>query len=167
MAIAIECLGIAPLGTSLAAADALADRRAAARRVGYRPLVADFFDDSDTRGFCAANRLIAGGLESGFSEESLVPALEALAELEAPCGLVYGAGFEDRAGLLEALGRRWAIFGNPPAAVRRVKDPIRLAELCIVLEIPHPKISSRVPRDFPPRNCARFSTEGNPVSSTS
>jgi uncharacterized protein len=128
----------APSGRALAAA---------ARRAGYRPFLADFFDDSDTRGFCAANRLIEGGLDSGFSHESLIGALEALAKGEAPCGLVYGAGFEDRAGLLEALGRRWTLFGNPPAVVRSVKDPVRLAELCATLNIPHPKISARMPRD--------------------
>jgi predicted ATP-grasp superfamily ATP-dependent carboligase len=120
---------------------------AAARRAGYRPLVADFFDDSDTRGFCAANRLVEGGLEAGFDAESLIDALEALAKGESPCGLVYGAGFEDRAGLLEALGQRWTLFGNPPAVVRSVKDSVRLAELCAVLNIPHPKISARMPRD--------------------
>ena len=120
---------------------------AAARRAGYRPLMADFFDDSDTRGFCAANRLMEGGLDTGFEGESLMAALEALATGESPCGLVYGAGFEDRAGLLEALGRRWTLFGNPPEVVRSVKDPVRLAELCAVLNIPHPKISARMPRD--------------------
>jgi predicted ATP-grasp superfamily ATP-dependent carboligase len=119
----------------------------AARRAGYRPLVADFFDDADTRDFCVATRLVEGGLEAGFNAGSLIAALEALAKGEAPCGLVYGAGFEDRAGLLEALGRRWAIFGNPPAVVRRVKDPVRLAELCAILNIPHPKISARMPWD--------------------
>jgi uncharacterized protein len=128
----------APSGRALAAA---------ARRAGYRPLLADFFDDSDTRGFCAANRLIEGGLASGFEGESLIATLEALAQGEAPCGLVYGAGFEDRAGLLEALARRWTLFGNPPEVVRSVKDPVRLAELCAVLNIPHPRISARMPRD--------------------
>ena len=120
---------------------------AAARRAGYRPLLADFFDDLDTREFCAANRLIAGSLDSGFEAESLIPALEALAKGEAPCGLVYGAGFEDRAGLLEALAQRWTLFGNPPAVVRRVKNPVRLAELCAASNIPHPQISARMPRD--------------------
>jgi uncharacterized protein len=120
---------------------------AAARRAGYRPLLADFFDDLDTRCFCAANRLIAGGLDSGFEGESLIAALEALAKGEAPCGLVYGAGFEDRAGLLEALAQRWTLFGNKPAVVRSVKDPVRLAELCAASNIPHPQISARMPRD--------------------
>jgi len=119
---------------------------AAARRAGYRPLVADFFDDADTRGLCVATRLI-GGLDTGFECESLIGALEALAKGEAPCGFVYGAGFEDRPGLLDLVAQRWPLFGNPPAVVRSVKDPVRLAELCAILNIPHPKISARMPRD--------------------
>jgi predicted ATP-grasp superfamily ATP-dependent carboligase len=118
----------------------------AGRRAGFRPLVADFFDDSDTRGFCVASRLVEGGLEAGFNAESLIGALEELAIEAAPCGFVYGAGFEDRAELLELVAQRWAIFGNAPAVVRSVKDPVRLAELCAVLNIPHPKISARMPR---------------------
>jgi predicted ATP-grasp superfamily ATP-dependent carboligase len=128
----------APSGRALAAA---------ARRAGYRPLLADFFDDSDTRGFCAANRLIAGGRDTGFEGESLIGALEELAKEAAPCGFVYGAGFEDRAGLLELVAQRWTLFGNPPGVVRGVKDPLRVAELCADLNIPHPKISARMPRD--------------------
>ena len=120
---------------------------AAARRAGYRPLVADFFDDSDTRGFCAANRLIEGGLDTGFEGESLIGALEELAKEATPCGFVYGAGFEDRAELLELVAQRWTLFGNPPGIVRSVKDPVRLAGLCAGLNIPHPKISARMPRD--------------------
>jgi predicted ATP-grasp superfamily ATP-dependent carboligase len=119
----------------------------AARRAGYRPLVADFFDDADTRDLCVASRLVEGGLEAGFNPESLIGALEELAKEAAPCGFVYGAGFEDRAELLENVAQRWAIFGNPPAVVRSVKDPVRLAELCAILNIPHPKISARMPRD--------------------
>src|ERR1700730_14471206 len=118
----------------------------AARRAGYRPLVADSFDDMDTRGFCVASRLVEGSLEAGFNAESLIGALEELAIEAAPCGFVYGAGFEDRAELLELVAQRWAIFGNAPAVVRSVKDPVRLAELCAVLNIPHPKISARMPR---------------------
>ncbi|HEY8032834.1 MAG TPA: hypothetical protein VIF02_10795, partial [Methylocella sp.] len=128
----------APSGRALAAA---------ARRAGYRPLVADFFDDLDTRGFCAANRLIAGGLDTGFEAGSLIGTLEELAKKVTPCGFVYGAGFEDRAELLELVAQRWTLFGNPPEVVRSVKDPVRLAELCTSLGITHPKISARIPTD--------------------
>jgi predicted ATP-grasp superfamily ATP-dependent carboligase len=120
---------------------------AAARRAGFRPLAADFFDDLDTRGFCAANRLVEGGLHRGFDEDNLIPALDALAEDEAPCGFVYGAGFEDRPELLEIAARRFTLIGNPPDVVRRVKAPARLSELCAALNIPHPKISVELPAD--------------------
>ncbi|MCI0599242.1 MAG: ATP-grasp domain-containing protein [Beijerinckiaceae bacterium] len=117
----------------------------AAQRAGYRPLVADFFDDADTRELCAANCLVEAGLETGFSVENLIPALDTLTGHEAPCGLVYGAGFEDRPELLAALTARWKLLGNPPEVVRHVKDPKRLAGLCALLRIPHPKVSMRLP----------------------
>ncbi|MEJ0092642.1 MAG: ATP-grasp domain-containing protein [Methylocella sp.] len=119
---------------------------AAARRGGYRPLVADLFDDDDTRALAAANRL-AGHPQSGFEGETLIAALDAMAGLEAPAGLVYGAGFEDRIELLESLAQRWTVFGNQPDAVRRVKNPIELARLCAVLGIPHPNISVTMPQN--------------------
>jgi predicted ATP-grasp superfamily ATP-dependent carboligase len=120
---------------------------AAARRAGYRPLALDFFGDIDTREVCAANRWVAGGLEKGFAEENLVPVLKALAKDEDICGVVYGAGFEDRPGLLDCLARHWTLLGNPPDVVRRVKDPVGLAELCAGLNIAHPEISARRPAE--------------------
>lgn len=128
----------APSGRALAAA---------ARRAGYRPLVADFFDDEDTRVLAEANCLVAGDLCSGFESEPLIAALEALAEARAPAGLVYGAGFEDRVELLEDLARRWIVFGNRPEVVRSVKDPVALAALCAALNIRHPEISLDMPRE--------------------
>jgi predicted ATP-grasp superfamily ATP-dependent carboligase len=120
---------------------------AAARRAGFRPLVADFFDDADTRVLAEANCLVAGHLQSGFESRALIAALESLAEGKAPIGLVYGAGFEDRVEILEDLALRWTIFGNAPEVVRRVKDPIDLAALCASLEITHPEISVNMPHD--------------------
>ena len=119
----------------------------AAKRAGFRPLAADFFDDLDTRGLCASNRLVEGGLDQGFTEENLLPALEALAAGETPCGFVYGAGFEDRPELLELVARRFTVFGNSPDVVRQVKDPVRLAKLCATLDIPHPMIRLALPGD--------------------
>lgn len=120
---------------------------AAARRAGYRPLVADFFDDMDTRLYCASNRFVADGLQFGFTLDNLIPALEALAEGKDLCGFVYGAGFEDRPELLEALAERWPLLGNTAEVVRRVKDPLGLAGLCAALGIGHPEISMRAPND--------------------
>jgi len=112
----------------------------AARRAGWRPLVADFFDDLDTRHLCAANCLVEGGIDEGFTAENLLPALFGLAKTEVPCGLVYGAGFEDRPELLELTAQYFPILGNAPDVVRTVKEPRLLADLCAGLKIPHPDI---------------------------
>ncbi len=119
---------------------------AAARRSGYRPLVADLFDDEDTRLLAAANRL-AGDPQSGFDGETLLAALDAMAETAPPVGLVYGAGFEDRVELLEDLARRWPLLGNQPETVRRAKNPIELARFCVALGIPHPDVSLTMPQN--------------------
>ena len=119
----------------------------AARRAGFTPLAADFFDDLDTRGFCGANRLVEGGLGQGFTADNLIPALNSLAGAAPPCGFVYGAGFEDRTELLEVIARRFPLLGNRPDVVRGVKDPVRLSQLCAALNIPHPEISVKMPSD--------------------
>jgi uncharacterized protein len=120
---------------------------AAACRAGYRPLVLDFFADTDTREICAAACHVEGGIENGFTEENLIPALEEIAEGENPFGVVYGAGFEDRPELLECLAQHFTLLGNPPAVVRHVKDPVRLAGLCAALSIPHPEIRLEKPEE--------------------
>jgi uncharacterized protein len=120
---------------------------AAARRAGFRPLALDYFADSDTRALCAASRRIEGGFGSGFTAENLIPALRELAQGEEPCGAVYGAGFEDRAELLELIANHWPLIGNEPQAVKRAKDPVQLSSLCAGLKIPHPEIRLTKPAD--------------------
>lgn len=127
----------APSGRALAAA---------ARRAGYRPLVADFFDDLDTRALCPANQLISPS-ERGFEADELLSALENLAKDSDPIGLVYGGGFEERPELLSILSQHFKVYGNSSEAVARVKDPARLRDLCASLAIPHPEISLLPPVD--------------------
>lgn len=112
---------------------------ASARRAGYVPLVADLFDDFDTRQLAAASVKTRGCLSRGFGQAALLESLDRLAAVRAPAGVVYGSGFEDRPALLRAVASRHQLLGNPPEAVARVKDPERLAALCEQLRIPHPK----------------------------
>ncbi len=119
----------------------------AARRAGYLPLVVDFFCDTDTCDAAPAHRLVEDGLDLGFRRDTLLPALDALADPNEPIGFVYGAGFEDRADLLDEIGTRWRLFGNPPDVVRRVKDPPALAALCERLGIAHPETRLSRPAD--------------------
>ncbi len=119
----------------------------AARAAGYVALVCDFFDDLDTRELAAANSLVEGDFVHGFEAAPLMAALTALAEDKKVIGLIYGAGFEDRTGLLDEIAKHWVLLGNAPATVARVKDPVSLAALCADLHIPHPDISFDTPKD--------------------
>jgi predicted ATP-grasp superfamily ATP-dependent carboligase len=130
-----------------------------ASRAGYEPLVADFFGDLDTCEAASDHRLVEDGLEVGFRAETLLPALEALADRKKPIGFVYGTGFEDRTFLLDAIGANWRILGNPPEVVRRVKDPTSLAGICGGLAIPHPQILLSRPTD--PENWLAKSVGGS------
>jgi uncharacterized protein len=112
---------------------------AAARRAGFRPLVADFFDDLDTRTLAAAN-VVTGDMERGFEARTLLDALRGLAAGEDPVGVVCGSGFEDRPEILEEIARRLPLYGNHAQVVARTKDPQLIADLCRDLAIPHPQI---------------------------
>jgi predicted ATP-grasp superfamily ATP-dependent carboligase len=112
----------------------------AGRRAGFTPLAVDFFADGDTQAATHACRKLAGDMKGGFRRESLLRALEALAEI-APspvCGLVYGAGFEDRPELLRAIAKRWPVLGNDAATVRRIKAPDRFFFALARLGVSHP-----------------------------
>lgn len=126
---------------------ALSGRAAAASaaRAGFAPLVADLFGDDDLRGLASASRRVAGDLARGFDEDSLLAALCNLGKAagDAPIGFVYGAGFEDRPGLLARIGERWPLIGNSPETVAAVKDPWRLAEVLADIGIAHPQIGTQ------------------------
>ncbi len=112
---------------------------AAARRGGFRPLVADFFDDLDTRALAGAN-VVVGDMERGFETQTLLDALRGLATEENPIGIVCGSGFEDRPEILQEIARRFPLYGNPAQVVAQAQDPQLIAELCRDLAIPHPEI---------------------------
>jgi predicted ATP-grasp superfamily ATP-dependent carboligase len=111
----------------------------AAVESGYRPLVADLFGDEDTREMAQAVKVVDGDLETGFSGQALLDALDRLSAGRRPVGIVYGSGFEADPGLLAALAERWPLLGNAPQTVSRLKDPIAFAALCARFDIPHPE----------------------------
>jgi predicted ATP-grasp superfamily ATP-dependent carboligase len=117
-----------------------------ARRAGFTPLVADFFADTDTQAAAYACRKL-GGLNRGMRRASLLRALEALAA-RAPSpilGIVCGAGFEDRAGLLQQIAERWPLLGNEAATVGRLKSPKTFFAELDRLGIPHPETCRQRP----------------------
>jgi predicted ATP-grasp superfamily ATP-dependent carboligase len=119
---------------------------AAARRAGFRPLVADFFDDLDTRALAAAN-VLAGDIQRGFEAPLLIERLLDLAQRGNPIGLVYGSGFEDRPEILAEIARHFPLYGNSVEVVARAKDPRLLARACRDLAVPHPAIAFDLPSE--------------------
>lgn len=120
---------------------------ASARRGGYAPLVADCFGDQDTIAAAHAHVRLSGGAARAMRSDDVIDALESLATVQEPAGVVCGTGFEDCPGLLAAIARRWRLFGNGPDVVARIKDPLAFAKLCRDCEVPHPKTSLTRPDD--------------------
>lgn len=120
---------------------------AAARRAGYRPLVADFFEDADTRRLAARTAVLPGNLRDGIDGALAIETLGTLAEGEQPAALVLGSGFERKPDLVDEIARHFPLVGNAGATIRRIKDPAMLAADCAELNIPHPEIHFDRPAD--------------------
>jgi uncharacterized protein len=77
-------------------------------------VVFDLFGDLDLR----AERVV--------TRRRLTALVDAAVE-EPPGAVVYGASFENHPALVERLGKRHALLGNPASTLRAVRDPARLA----------------------------------------
>lgn len=120
---------------------------AAARRAGYRPLVADLFCDIDTVALAERAVRIPGSLHGGIDEAGAMPALRELAAGEGPVAVVCGSGFERKPELVDEIARHFRLAGNTGKTIRRVKDPEVFAAECARLGIPHPEIRWSTPPD--------------------
>ncbi|NDW05246.1 ATP-grasp domain-containing protein [Jiella pacifica] len=140
-------MSTAPRPTILTAAFSARQIAASAQLAGIDALAVDFFGDLDLRDHARKSEVLRGHYPDGFSSEALIAALERLAEGEEPLGFVYGAGFEDRPELLEAIAERWPILGTDPATARRLKDPEAIAAICNDAGIAHPEIRRTRPGD--------------------
>jgi predicted ATP-grasp superfamily ATP-dependent carboligase len=123
---------------------------AAARRAGYRPLVADFFCDVDTMALADRAVRLPGDLQDGIDDSRIVDTLRQLAGREQLDAVVLGSGFERLTETVDAIARQFPLVpfaGNSGAAIRRIKDPHLLKADCTELGIPHPELSLEAPSD--------------------
>ncbi|WP_292537689.1 ATP-grasp domain-containing protein [Mesorhizobium sp.] len=119
---------------------------AAARRAGYRPLVADFFCDTDTVALAERATMLPGDLQRGIDGERIIDTLQHLAGDDQLVAIVLGSGFERMTETVDEIARHFPLAGNGGGAIRRIKDPQLLAADCAELGIPHPQFR----RDQPP-----------------
>ena len=102
-----------------------------AMRDGRRVVAFDLFGDLDLR---RTARVV---------KRSRLRELVDAAVAEPPGALVYGASFENHPALVERLGERHALLGNPPATLRAVRDPLRLG--AALGDLPYPRTTVSAP----------------------
>ncbi|TIX95461.1 MAG: hypothetical protein E5V22_35120, partial [Mesorhizobium sp.] len=80
---------------------------AAARRAGYRPLVADFFCDTDTVALAERATMLPGDLQGGIDSERIIETLQQLAGDDQPVAIVLGSGFERMTETVDVIARHF------------------------------------------------------------
>ena len=86
---------------------------AAARRAGYRPLVADFFCDTDTVALAERAVMLPGDLQHGIDGERAGRDAAATGRKRAARSrVVLGSGFERRPELVDEIARHFPLAGN-------------------------------------------------------
>ena len=87
----------------------------------------DLFGDRDLRAARAVRcRTLTALVDAAVEEE--------------PGAVVYGASFENHPELVERLGERHTLLGNPPETLRAVRDPVKLG--AALGDLPHPRIAT-------------------------
>src|SRR5438046_642404 len=113
-----------------------------AARAGYHVVAVDGFGDLDLRAW-AATVLVAR--PKGGTRFSVGAALRAARGVSRDV-VSYVASFENHPAAVGALARRGTLWGNPPAVLRRVRDPVRLARALVAGGIPAPAVRLSAPR---------------------
>src|SRR5439155_349024 len=113
-----------------------------AARAGYHVVAVDGFGDLDLRAW-AATVLVAR--PKGGTRFSVGAALRAARGVSRDV-VTYVASFENHPAAVGALARRGTLWGNPPAVLRRVRDPVRLARALSAHGLPAPAVRLSAPR---------------------
>jgi uncharacterized protein len=105
------------------------------------PRCADYFADTDLTAIAAADRIDPRDATHGF---------EAWAESIPPSPWLYTGGLENQPDLVDRICRRHRLWGVDGQTLRRVRDPIAVAEFLAQAAIPRPDVRLRLeglPRD--------------------
>lgn len=111
-----------------------------AARAGYRVWAADGFGDLDLAA-CAAVLPISSAGAGEVARAAVVAARRAPAEAAA-----YAGGLENCPDAVRDLARARALWGNPPATLRRARDPLLLARALARRGIAAPETRASAPR---------------------
>ena len=112
-------------------------------RGGYQAVVLDGFADMDTCAHAQQCVRVKTQLVC-FDEQDLLRKVHTLAPREGKAGLVYGAGLESAANLLEELESYFRVCGNSADVAAAVNDPRAFIGLLDDLSVPHPEVKFSV-----------------------
>jgi predicted ATP-grasp superfamily ATP-dependent carboligase len=112
---------------------------AAAARAGRTAVGIDGFADRDTRGLARDWLRLPLDADGAFETDALADAATHLSPAGQCLGLVYGSGFEAQPERLARIADNRPLLGNAPAVLAACADPIRFADLCRTLHLPHPE----------------------------
>jgi uncharacterized protein len=107
-----------------------------AMRDGQRVVAFDLFGDLDLRR--SASRVV--------TRAGLTALVDSAVTVRAG-GVVYGASFENHPALVARLGKRHALLGNTPQALRAVRDPQRLGAALRDAGLMYPRTFATAPAD--------------------
>jgi predicted ATP-grasp superfamily ATP-dependent carboligase len=102
-----------------------------ALRSGLFPYAADFFADRDLAAICPVHRVDAAHAARDFL---------AVAESLPPSPWYYTGGLENHPELVDRIARRHRLWGVGAAALRAVRDPMRVAQALGEAGIPAPEV---------------------------
>ena len=102
-----------------------------ALRCGLRPRCVDYFADRDLAAACPVDRVELGQGADGFAD---------VAESLPPSPWFYTGGLENHPDLVERISRRHRLWGVGADVLRRVRDPLAVAEVLAGAGIPAPEV---------------------------
>ncbi len=112
-----------------------------AMRCGMRPHCADHFADRDLAAVCPVERVDSGRGAEGFADA---------AESLPTSPWFYTGGLENHPALVERISRRHHLWGVGADVLRRVRDPLAVAEVLTAAGLPAPEVRldpGGLPRD--------------------
>lgn len=120
---------------------------AAAARAGRAAVGIDGFADRDARDLARDWLRLPLDMDGAFEADALAQAATRLSPAGLCLGLVYGSGFEARPERLARIAQDRPLLGNAPDVLAACADPVRFADLCRALRLPHPETRLDAPDD--------------------
>lgn len=120
---------------------------ASAARAGYSVCAVDYFGDLDLKSLCLHSQSIiqqrvgesSGTVETRYSPQGLLEIARRLVSLCRPQFMLLASGLDDSRNILEKLNEMAPILGNPPSAIKHVRDKRFFFDELGRLSLPHPK----------------------------